>query len=345
MLEFQRRITATTRLRNQIQKTAKTVAAQISAAGSTTSPTPAARRRSEQLSVLRRRAAVEDQERTFLALAIRHVDVENAFLWAGKQESLRTFVNPVQQPSSPADTFGAPRVGHRHEGIDIFGEVGTPIRATVDGVLRDVKETTIGGRIVYLTSADGTYYYYAHLDRWAPGIADGVSVIAGQILGFLGRTGNAEETPPHLHFEIHPLGGAAINPFPVIRATSTGATALFDDWTVPITTLCKEVAAEERARAARTTTTTLAHSSTTGRPRPASPRGRTAKVPPTIARPAPATSPPKTSPPTTPRPTTTRPPNTRAPRATYGKPVLVSAIQPPPSTTIAPGICPGKGRP
>ncbi len=333
VIDFQRRITAATRLRNQTQKAAMTVAGQISATlKSGTSPTSADRSRSEQLAVLRRRAAVTDQERTFLAIAIRHVDVENTFIRAGKQESLRSFVNPVQQPSSPADTFGAVRVGHRHEGIDIFGATGTPVRATVDGVLRDVKETNIGGRIVYLTSADGTYYYYAHLDRWAPGIAGGVSVIAGQILGFLGRTGNAEETPPHLHFEIHPLGGAAINPFPVIRATSTGSLALFEEWTVPIATLCTEVAAEERTSAAGTTTTPT-HPSTTSRPQTTTSRRRaTVRAPTTRATPA-------TSPPTTQRPTT------RPPRATYGKPVLVSAVQPPPSTTIAPGVCPAKGRP
>jgi murein DD-endopeptidase MepM/ murein hydrolase activator NlpD len=338
VIEFQRRITAATRLRNRTQTAAKTLAVQVDADGRTSVPSPVARRRPERLSVIRRRAAVLDQERTFLATAIRHVDVENAFLRAGKQESIGAFVNPVQQPSSPADTFGAPRVGHRHEGIDIFAEVGIPVRATVDGVLRDVKETNIGGRIVYLTSADGTYYYYAHLDRWAPGITDGVSVIAGQILGFLGRTGNAEETPPHLHFEIHPLGGAAINPFPVIRATSTVATALFDAWTVPIATLCREVDAEERAFAARTATT-LARPTTTVRSSAASARGRTANVSATTTRPIASTSLPST-PQSTARPTTTRPP-----RATYGKPVLVSAIQPPPSTTIAPGVCPGKGRP
>ena len=298
----------------------------------------------ERLSVLRRLAASRDQERTFLGQALLHVDVESAFIRTGQPEVLNGFANPVQQPSSPVDDFGAPRVGHKHEGIDIFADRGTPVRATVDGVLRDVKDTVIGGKIVYVTSVDGTYYYYAHLDRWAAGIADGQHVMAGEILGFLGRTGDAEETPPHLHFEIHPLGGPAINPYPIVHAIATRNKAVFDQWTVPINVLCAMVAEEERALIPTTTllpgvAKPAAAKPTANKPavtRPAVAQPAIAK--PAAARPAAARPAPNT---TTRTPTTTRPTTTAPPRPSYGKPVLIPST--PVSTTIAPGVCSTKG--
>lgn len=214
------------------------------------SATPStARPDAEAVVDLRRLAALRDYETTATKNRAALIARENTFLRKGPVEWFGGFVNPVQRPYSTSDTYGAPRIGHRHEGIDLFAERGTPVRATVDGVVRDVKKTPIGGRIAYVTSPDGTYYYYAHLDRWAPGLVDGKTVIAGEIIGFVGRTGNAEATPPHVHFEIHPLGGAPINPYFVVEATRTKKAALFKQWTIPIAELCTVVAKEDAERA------------------------------------------------------------------------------------------------
>jgi murein DD-endopeptidase MepM/ murein hydrolase activator NlpD len=120
----------------------------------------------------------------------------------------------VLGPVSFGDTWGAPRSGGRtHQGVDMIGSRGLPLIAVVDGFVSQ-KVNELGGNTVTLAGADGNKYYYAHLDSWA---AQGV-VTAGTIVGYLGQTGNAQFSVPHLHFEIHPGGGAAVNPYPTTRA-------------------------------------------------------------------------------------------------------------------------------
>ncbi len=133
------------------------------------------------------------------------------------------WVFPVQPPFSFVDTFGAPRMfgtkyAHSHQGIDIFAPSGTPLRATSRGVIARKGQAVLGGNKLWLVGADGTQYYYAHLSAFVEGVEDGTVVEAGQIIGFVGNTGNALTTPAHLHFEIHPGGGPAINPFPTLDA-------------------------------------------------------------------------------------------------------------------------------
>lgn len=127
---------------------------------------------------------------------------------------------PVAGPAHYSDDWGAPRHGppvHSHEGTDIFAEKGTPVVASGDGVVsRMTTSGRLGGTSLRLTAANGTYFYYAHLDRFAAGLADGDRVRSGDVLGFVGQTGNAVSTPPHLHFEVHPLGGAAVPPVPYL---------------------------------------------------------------------------------------------------------------------------------
>jgi peptidoglycan hydrolase-like protein with peptidoglycan-binding domain len=95
--------------------------------------------------------------------------------------------------------------------------VGLAIYAVVDGVIsKAYTGLTLGGNSLRLTMGDGTYFFYSHLDSFAPGIGAGVPVRAGQIIGYNGSTGNAGS--PHLHFEVHPRGGAAVNPFPLLKA-------------------------------------------------------------------------------------------------------------------------------
>jgi peptidoglycan hydrolase-like protein with peptidoglycan-binding domain len=129
-------------------------------------------------------------------------------------------VFPMQGPCYFGDTWGAPRSGgRRHEGVDIIGASGRLIYAVVTGTItRKYIDTpgSLAGNGVRLTAPDGTYYFYAHFSGFADGIEIGTVVQAGQVIGFNGATGNA--AVPHLHFEIHPGGGAAINPFPIVKA-------------------------------------------------------------------------------------------------------------------------------
>ncbi len=129
-------------------------------------------------------------------------------------------VFPMAGPCYYIDTWGAPRSGgRRHEGVDIIGASGLEIYAVADGTITRVYQDrpgTLAGNGLRLTMADGTYFFYAHLSAFAEGIEVGAEVVAGQVIGYNGSTGNS--STPHLHFEVHPGGGAAINPYPIVRA-------------------------------------------------------------------------------------------------------------------------------
>jgi murein DD-endopeptidase MepM/ murein hydrolase activator NlpD len=125
---------------------------------------------------------------------------------------------PVQPPCTYTDTFGAPRDGGRvHLGIDILAAEGNQVYAAVAGVVTktySADTAPLTGNGLRFTEPDGTYFFYGHLSALAPGIAVGVTVAAGQLVGFVGHTGNA--TVPHLHFEVHPGGGDAIDAYPIL---------------------------------------------------------------------------------------------------------------------------------
>ena len=117
------------------------------------------------------------------------------------------------------DDFGAPRaVGGGHTGNDIFARRGTPVVAVQAGTVTELRYRSLGGNSFHLDNDQGDYFYYAHLLRYAAGIEEGSYVEAGQVLGYVGTTGNAISTPPHLHFEIHPAAGPPIDPYPLSRA-------------------------------------------------------------------------------------------------------------------------------
>jgi murein DD-endopeptidase MepM/ murein hydrolase activator NlpD len=117
------------------------------------------------------------------------------------------------QAISPVNNFGAPRPGHRsHQGNDIFAAAGTPVVAPVGGTVRHVHGS-IAGNAFYLAGDDGTTYYGAHMASY---VASPGRVNAGNVIGHVGTTGNAEGLAAHLHFEVHPNGGAAVNPYALV---------------------------------------------------------------------------------------------------------------------------------
>lgn len=124
---------------------------------------------------------------------------------------------PMDQPNIVTNSWGAPRGGgsRRHQGNDIMAAHGTSIRAVNSGTITRTGSGGLGGLSVYLWDGS-TEYYYAHLSRIS--VSSGQKVSSGALLGANGDTGNASGGPPHLHFEIHPGGGGAIDPYPSLSS-------------------------------------------------------------------------------------------------------------------------------
>ena len=126
------------------------------------------------------------------------------------------------------DTFTDARgEGRSHEALDIMAARGTPVLATADGKVVKLFTSVRGGLTIYEFDPTETYaYYYAHLDRYQTGLAEGQSIKRGDVIGYVGSTGDASPEAPHLHFAIFLLGpekqwwkGTAINPYPLLTAT------------------------------------------------------------------------------------------------------------------------------
>lgn len=114
------------------------------------------------------------------------------------------------------DTWGAARSqGRSHEGIDIFAPRGTPIQSTTQGIVSKVGENTLGGRVVVVVGPGGAGHYYAHLEDYAD-ISPNDWVNAGDIIGYVGDSGNAKGTPPHVHYGVY-INGSAVNPYPLLQ--------------------------------------------------------------------------------------------------------------------------------
>jgi murein DD-endopeptidase MepM/ murein hydrolase activator NlpD len=127
--------------------------------------------------------------------------------------------------SALRDTFHEGRPGHPHEALDIMAVRGTPVRAVDDGTLVKLFTSKPGGLTVYQFDPAGQLaYYYAHLDRYADGLHEGMALRRGDLLGYVGTTGNAPPDAPHLHFAVFRLGpekqwwkGTVVNPYPALR--------------------------------------------------------------------------------------------------------------------------------
>ena len=152
------------------------------------------------------------------------------------------YVFPVYGPASFSDDFGAARADTGwHHGNDIFAPLGAPVLAVTDGTLFLVGWNTIGGNRFWLRDLQGNEFYYAHLSAFTPLAQDGAQVRAGDVIGFVGATGDAAGTPTHLHFEIHPatlLGmgyDGVIDPYPYLLAWQRLDDASFDaaGWSPP----------------------------------------------------------------------------------------------------------------
>jgi murein DD-endopeptidase MepM/ murein hydrolase activator NlpD len=114
-----------------------------------------------------------------------------------------------------SDTWQAPRSPRRrHEGIDIFAKKGTPIISATEGIVLRRGQNSLGGNVVWVLGPAGHQHYYAHLDQFAD-LSTGDIVQVGTVLGYVGNTGNAKTTPPHLHYGIYTDAGA-VNPYPLL---------------------------------------------------------------------------------------------------------------------------------
>jgi peptidoglycan LD-endopeptidase LytH len=164
------------------------------------------------------------------AVAPRSPAVEAAPLPMAEAISALTKRNlsiPVEgvKPGALMDTFNDARAaGRRHDAIDIMAPRGTEVLAADDGTIAKLFTSKAGGLTIYQFDPAQTFsYYYAHLDRYAPGLAEHQPVKRGQLIGYVGSTGNAAENAPHLHFAIARLGtdrawwrGDSINPYPLL---------------------------------------------------------------------------------------------------------------------------------
>lgn len=171
-----------------------------------------------------RRLVVEERERRARLAALERarraalasIPVAGATSLAGALPA-GDFVFPVAGPATFTNDWLFPRPGGRsHQGIDLFATRGTPLVAVADGSLFNVGYNGLGGWRLWLRDGAGNAFYYAHLSAYSPAAVEGASVARGTVLGYVGDSGDARGTSPHLHFEIHPGGAGPVPPYPIV---------------------------------------------------------------------------------------------------------------------------------
>ncbi len=150
------------------------------------------------------------------------------FLVTGAPSSILEMAPPISglALANLHDSFAEIHNGHLHEAIDILEPRGTPVHAVVSGTIRKLFLSKPGGNTIYQFDEAGMYcYYYAHLEGYTDGLQEGMRVERGDVIGFVGSTGNADSGTPHLHFAIFELSperlwwkGKAVNPYPGLVA-------------------------------------------------------------------------------------------------------------------------------
>jgi len=161
-----------------------------------------------------------------LVLAWTAADIPQHRAAPPREVSLDQIMIPVAgvRADQLRDNFDDPRTGHRHGALDIMAARGTPVLAAVDGTIRKLFTSRAGGLTIYEFDRAGTMnYYYAHLDHYAAALREGKDVKRGDVIGYVGSTGNAPEHAPHLHFAMSILPptkewwkGEAIDPYPIL---------------------------------------------------------------------------------------------------------------------------------
>ena len=153
---------------------------------------------------------------------------------ASQAKSVPRLVFPVIGAVTYSDDFGAPRAGGSHQGNDILADKKSPAVAVESGKVKFWTTSAAAGCMLYLYGDSGTTYLYIHLNNdltmkndnrgscvagtsYAPGLKDGARVAAGQLIGYVGDSGDANGIHPHLHFEVHPNDGSAVDPYPYLR--------------------------------------------------------------------------------------------------------------------------------
>jgi murein DD-endopeptidase MepM/ murein hydrolase activator NlpD len=172
-----------------------------------------------QVNLAEAEATLVETERQAEEERLRQEAIRMAMLGpaAGVPENVTPgFICPVVGVSAFTDTWGAPRsYGRGHIGTDLMAPRGTPLVAVADGIVVS-RLTVLGGNTVRLYADYGVYYVYAHLDSYPADFVDGQWVPKGTVIGYMGDTGNAAPGAYHLHFEIHPDGAGAVNPYPTV---------------------------------------------------------------------------------------------------------------------------------
>jgi murein DD-endopeptidase MepM/ murein hydrolase activator NlpD len=164
------------------------------------------------------------------AAAARHESAAGDAKQPRAPPAARRLAFPVKDfdPANLRDSFDEIRGKHRHEALDIMAARGTPVVAVDDGRVARMLRNLAGGITLYQLDRDEAHvYYYAHLDAYAKGLAEGAYLKRGDLVGFVGSTGNAPAHAPHLHFGIFELAdgrrwwkGRAVNPYPLLRAAA-----------------------------------------------------------------------------------------------------------------------------